>query len=203
MRMLDAVAFAAAILAIFAFLASSGQFRVGRWLAGLASLTAGAILFTAGLAAGAVSVGTEGYQPVRAEGPTVVANITAERLAGDSIHARITSPRGLTRTFRLSGTRLFVDAKILHWKTGTLLFGRDAEYELIELVADFADDARIGTTRPLETSKPVDVFDLASRFTSLDALVRAERGRAEIPLRPGATFELRISADGLTAEPIG
>lgn len=198
MRPIDGVALAGALLALPFFISSSTSFRLGRIARGIVKLLVALVLMLAGVAAGVASVGTEGYQPLRPE-PTTLGRVTVERLGGDSIVARMTSPEGLMRTFRIPGNRLRLDVRVLHWKAGAVLMGAPYTWEIEALEGELGDDEPApGGRRTLTVSRPVSVYELALRYPALGAVVASELWSVRL-VPGGSPRELAVSTGGLTA----
>lgn len=204
MIIVQGIALGAPLLALFLFLAAAGSLRRGRGLRGAFALLVGIVLLLLGLLFGAVAVGTQGYRALTRE--EVAAVVRTERVAADSFEARFTFPDGVSRTFRLAGDQLYVDAHILKWKPIVNVLGLHTEYELDRVSGrwrDLEDErAKPRTLFALGVPKPIDFFDVADRFRFLSPLVDAEYGSATfIPAGDGATYELRVSTSGLLFRP--
>lgn len=204
MTIVQAIALGAPLVALFLFLSSAGALRRGRGLRGAFTLLLGLVLLLLGLLFGAVAVGTQGYRALTHE--EVAAVVRTERIAPDSFEARFTFPDGVSRTFRLAGEQLYVDAHILKWKPLVNVLGLHTEYELDRVAGRWRgledERDRPRTVFALGVPKPIDFFHVADRFRFLSPLVDAEYGSATfVPAGAGTTYELRVSTSGLLFRP--
>lgn len=198
MRPIDVMALAGVLLALPFFISSSTSFRLDRMAMGIVKLLLALVLMLAGVAAGVASVGTEGYQALRPE-PTTLGRVTVERLGRDSIVARVTSPEGLTRTFRIPGNRLRLDVRVLHWKAGATLMGASDTWEIEAIEGETGEsEPAPGGRRALTVSRPVSVYELALRYPVLAEVVASELWSVRVA-PDGAPRELTVSTTGLTA----
>jgi hypothetical protein len=197
MAIVDAVAIACAILALFFFLASSGSLRQHRWVGGVGMLLVGCGLLAGAILFGAIAVGTQGYRSLTGE--DVAVTVTTERISTDSIRAKFTFPGGISRTYRIAGDAIQLEAHVLKWRPLVTGLGLHAQYELDRVSGSYRGlndrDTRPRTVLSLAVQKPVDFFDLATRFSFLDPLLAHEyREVALVPSRSSQTFEVRVTA---------
>lgn len=197
MRSIDAIAFGFAILSLLSFVSSSNSFQFRQTWLGTGKLLLGTVTLLAGVAAGVVSIGTDGYEPLTAE-PSVVAIALVTALPGDSLTARVTWPDGVTRTFRLEGVRTRFEVRTLRWRFGGTLLGSDEAWEFSGLTAQNRQgQTPPGSIRNLQRERPVTLYDLVLRYPALTALVEPAELSADVA--PGSNgVVLRISSDGLT-----
>ena len=200
MTLVDGVAIVCAILALFFLLASATSLREHRWVVGVITLLLGTTLFLSGLLFGAISVGTEGYRPLVEDDLAVT--VRAERMAGDSILARFTFESGMSRTYRLAGGELLLEAHVLRWRPLVAALGLRPEYEVSRVTGRYRDrtddETKPHTVLSLAVQKPLDFFDLATRFDFLDPLLEYEyRSTTLVPSGASSTFEVRVTASDL------
>jgi hypothetical protein len=205
MTLVDGVAIVSAILALFFLLASASSLRERHWASGFVTLLLGTTLFLAGLLFGAISVGTEGYRPLG--GDEVAVTVTAERMAGDSILARFTFEGGLSRTYRLAGDELEIEAHVLRWRPLVSALGLEPEYELSRVSSRYRnradDETKPRTVLSLAVQKPVDFFDLATRFAFLEPLLEHEfRLSTFTPGRTSGTYDVHVTVSDLLIRPV-
>ena len=200
MTLVDGVAIVCAILALFLLLASATSLREHRWAVGVITLLLGTTLFLSGLLFGAISVGTEGYRLLVED--DLALTVRAERMAGDSILARFTFESGMSRTYRLAGGELLLEAHVLKWRPLVARLGLRPEYEVSRVTGRFRDrtddETKPRTVLSLAVQKPLDFFDLATRFDFLDPLLEYEyRSTTLVPGGASSTFEVRVTASDL------
>jgi len=200
MTLVDGVAIVCAILALFFLLASATSLREHRWVVGVITLLLGTTLFLSGLLFGAISVGTEGYRPLVEDDLAVT--VRAERMAGDSILARFTVDSGMSRTYRLAGGELLLEAHVLKWRPLVARLGLRPGYEVSRVTGRYRDrtddETKPHTVLSLSVQKPLDFFDLATRFDFLDPLLEYEyRSAALVPGGASGSYEVRVTASDL------
>lgn len=188
------------LLAAGCLLGGASLWRRRRRGGALGTFVAGLLFFLLALVAGLISVGTRGYRALTRE--DVAARVEVEPLAADSFLARFSFPDGATREFRLAGEELYVDARILKWRSVANLLGLHTEYELDRVAgryASLADErSRPRTVYSLGREKPFDFFHIARRLPLLDPLVDAEYGSATfVGVERAGAFEVRVSTTGL------
>lgn len=206
MSLVDAVAVACAILALFFFLGSSGSLREHHWVRGVFLLLTGSGLLAAGFLFGAIAVGTQGYRDLTGE--DVAVTVTAEMTAPDSIRAKFTFPGGISRTYRLAGDAIRLEAHVLRWRPPVTRLGLRDQYELDRVSGTYRRqtdrEAKPQTALSLAVAKPVDFFDLATRFRFLDPLLSHEYREASlVPSPSGEIFEVRVTESALIVQETG
>ncbi len=169
------------VIALVCFVASAvflaaglAILRRGRWLSGATTGLLGSLFLAAGALAAIVTIGVQGYRA-----------LTLETVAGDAF---------------------YIDAHILKWHSLANLLGVPTAYELDRVAGRYNDVAqersRPRTVYSLAHPKPIDMFDVARRFSLLAPLVDAQYGSATFVAagRP-AQFEVRVSTTGLLIRP--
>ena len=147
-----------------------------------------------------ISIATQGYRALTRE--EVAATITVDRLSPTHFKAHFTFADGREQEFLLSGDEFYVDAHILKWKPLANVLGLHTAYELDRVAGRFMkvedEQSKRRTVYPLAEGKPVDMFDLRSRFPLFRPLVDTEYGSASfIAVETRATLEVRVSMTGL------
>src|SRR3989442_2240052 len=110
--------------------------------------------------------------------------------------------------YELAGDAFYIDAHILKWHSMANLLGVRTAYELDRVAGRYNDVAqersRPRTVYSLAHPKPIDMFDVASRFPLLAPLVDAEYGSATfVAAGPPAQFQGPTSTTGLLIRPPG
>jgi hypothetical protein len=174
--------------------------RRGKLLGTALDLAAALLLIATGALCGTIAVATRGYDTLTREEVAVVVEV--EPSGARRFQARFSFPDGRERRFGLAGDALYVDAHILKWKPIANLLGLHTAYELDRVAGRYAslDDERTlpRSVFSLGVDKPVDLFDLRTRFSLLRFLVDAEYGSASFVVADEpASFEVRVSTTGL------
>lgn len=200
---MSALAIAAAGLAVAAALSLAGGGALWRRRfrgSSLILFLIGLLLLLLGVSAVLIEVGTRGYRALVRE--EVAATVRLRPVGPGSFDAGFTFPDGETRTYRLAGDQLYVDAHILKWRPLVNVLGLHTEYELDRVAGRWSDleeeRSRPRTVHDLGRRKPFDFFDVARSVPLFDPLVDVEYGSASfIETGEGGTFELRVSTTGL------
>jgi hypothetical protein len=163
-------------------------------------LITGALFFALGALAGAVAIGTAGYQALNRE--ATAARIRVEPVGPQRFNATLQFPDGHTETFALAGDEIYIDAHILKWKPIASLVGLHTAYELDRIAGRYhslADEkAAPRTVHALGTDKPIDFFNLRRRYVFLSPLLDAEYGSASfVPVTNPAQLDVRVSNTGV------
>jgi hypothetical protein len=161
------------------------------------------LLAVAGLL-GTIGVGTLGYQALTRE--EIVAWVKVEPAGPERFTARFRFTDGRTAMYVLAGNELYVDAHILKWKPVANLLGLHTQYELDRVAGRYRrleeENTRERTVFSLGRSKPVDMFELRSKYALLAPLLDVEYGSASfVPADHSTEWELRISTSGLLFRP--
>ena len=205
-RVLLGVTIGAAVLSLLLLALGVGAFRKRRFLGGLTRLLFGSLFLALSALSAAVAVGTQGYRALTREG--TVAMITTVPTGDQRFEARFRFHEGTEQSFDLAGDQIYVDAHILKWHPFLNLLGIHTAYELdrvggrYETLDNELDKPR--TIHSLRRSKPIDLFDVARRFSFLNPLVDAEYGSATFTeVRRPSQFELSVSTSGLLIRAVG
>jgi len=160
-----------------------------------------ALLFFA-LAAlcGTITVAMQGYQALTME--ELAATVKVEPTGVQMFTARFTMADGSEKVFPLAGDQLYIDAHILKWKPLANIFGLHTSYELDRIAGRYAglvdETSKVHTTYSLAEDRPINMFDLRSRFTFLNPFLDAEYGSATfINSNRAETFNIMVSTSGL------
>ncbi|HDQ04667.1 MAG TPA: hypothetical protein ENN23_08940 [Deltaproteobacteria bacterium] len=160
-----------------------------------------ALLFlTLGLLFGAVSVGTKGYLALTQE--EVAAVVRTEPMGNKVFLAHFEFSDGRKASYRLEGDALYVDAHILKWKPVVNILGLHTVYELDRVSGRYMnieeEIKRPRTMFLLSEKKPVNMFNLRTRYSFLQPFLDAEYGSAAfVELKKPVTLEIRVSTTGL------
>jgi hypothetical protein len=160
----------------------------------------GLVLILAGALIGTISIGTYGYTALTSE--EVVAVIEVQPSGPQRFDARFVYSDGRMETFSLSGDEIYVDARVLKWKSWAALAGLRTMYELDRVAGRYRaiDDERKNTRTvySLGSQKPFDMFALRRSAGSLGRFVDAEYGSAAfVPADKNGSLELSVTASGL------
>lgn len=125
-----------------------------------------------------------------------------------AFQAFVEFPDGRDTTLAVRGDQVLIDAHILKWRYVGNLVGLRAQYELDRLTGRYSDIAserdEPRTVHSLKTAKPLDLFDLVTRYSLLTLLVDAEYGSATyIEVEEPSRFEVTVSTTGLFVRRIG
>jgi len=168
------------------------------------SLAALALIACAALA-GTLSVATLGYQALTRE--EVAARVSVQPTGPQQFSARFRFPDGRDASYTLAGDQIYVDAHVLKWKPIANIVGLHTAYQLDRVAGRYAalDKERNGprTVHSLATERPLDLFDLRSRYAALAPLLDVEYGSATFaPADRLAEYEVRVSTTGLLIRPV-
>jgi hypothetical protein len=194
-----------AVLGLLLVLSAIGALRRRRPLGFTTrALAALALLACAGLA-GTLSVATLGYQALTRE--EVAARVTVEPAGAQRFTARFRFADGRQTSYTLAGDQIYVDAHVLKWKPLANLAGLHTAYQLDRVAGRYAalDKERSGprTVHALAADRPLDIFDLRTRYAALAPLLDVEYGSATFaPADRPADYEVRVSASGLLIRPL-
>jgi len=160
----------------------------------------GILLVFTGILSGTIAFGIQGYHALTSE--EVAANISVSPIAPQRFAATIRFPDGKMANYILAGDEIYIDAHILKWQPLANLFGLHTAYELDRIGGRYRDieqeRSAERTLQSLKQEKPVNLFELRQRHTSLAILVDAKYGSATfIPVTEPTELELRVSTTGL------
>ena len=185
------------ILVVIAALYSFIQLRIPQ--SGI-RMAVGLLLLTLGAIAGTISVGMMGYRALTRE--DVAAHISVKPSGKQRFLATFRFADGREATYDLAGDSIYVDAHILKWHPYANMIGLHTAYEIDRVagryhtVKDERDAMR--TVHALGRDKPIDLYELRTRYSILSPLFDAEYGSATfVSVTKPAEFELRVSATGL------
>jgi len=185
------------ILVVIAALYSFIQLRIPQ--SGI-RMAVGLLLLTLGAIAGTISVGMMGYRALTRE--DVAAHISVKPSGKQRFLATFRFADGREATYDLAGDSIYVDAHILKWHPYANMIGLHTAYEIDRVagryhtVKDERDAMR--TVHALGRDKPIDLYELRTRYSILSPLFDAEYGSATfIPVTRPAELELRVSTSGL------
>jgi hypothetical protein len=183
------------------FLGLAGRaVRRRRWMGTARSSGGSAIFLSLGAVFATLGASTQGYRALTME--EVALTVTTVPTGPHAFQAFVEFPDGRDTTFAVAGDQVLVDAHILKWRYIGNVLGLHTQYELDRLTGRYADieaeRAEERTVHSLKVDKPVDIFDLAERYSFLRFLLDTEYGSATyIDVREPARFEVRVSTTGL------
>jgi len=191
---------AGGILSLVFFILMVVAIKKRKIIGSTVSLLAALLFLALAALAGTVTVATKGYIALTHEETAAV--VTTTPMGGKVFLANFEFPDGHKSTFRLAGDAIYVDAHILKWKPIVNILGLHTAYELDRVAGRYMDIAEEvknpRTVFLLAEKKPINMFDLRTRFAFLEPLLDAEYGSAVfIELKKPAKFEIRVSTTGL------
>jgi hypothetical protein len=190
-------------------LGAIGAVLIGAGIAALAQarplrfalrILAGLFLLAAGLLAGTLALGIQGYRALTHE--EVAAHILVRPVEPQRFEAIFVFADGRKAKFDLAGDEIYIDAHILKWTPYANLLGLHTAYELDRVAGRYhaieRERSAARTVYALGREKPVDLFSLRRRYLALAPLFDAEYGSAAyVPVTRPASLELRVSTTGL------
>jgi hypothetical protein len=195
-----------AVVSLFLLAVGVAALRRHRWLGSLGSTGAGALFLSLAALSAVLGLSTQGYRGLVAE--EVALTVTTVPVEEGVFQAYVEFPDGRVESFRVAGDQFLVDAHILKWHPLANVLGIHTLYELDRLTGRYIDieDERAAprTVYSLKTEKPVDLFELARRYSLLALLVDAEYGSATyVEVGRPARFEVTVSTTGLLVRETG
>jgi hypothetical protein len=204
---ITALGIAGAVLGVIGLFALLAGLRA-LWRARIVGFTTrtlvGLLLIAAGLLAGAIAIGVQGYRALTHE--ELVAHVIITPIAGQRFEARFLFPDGRAQTYQLAGDEIYVDARILKWKSHANLIGLHTMWQLDRVAGRYRsidqEQTETRTVYSIGTLQAVDLFELRRRFAALAPLFDAEYGSATfVPAAQPAELELNVSTTGLLLRP--
>jgi len=193
-----------AVLGVLLLVAAFGAMRRRRALGfTVRGLSALALLACAALAA-TLGVSTLGYQALTRE--TLAVRVAVEPQGPQTFAAHFRFPDGRVADYTLRGDQIYVDAHVLKWKPIANIIGLHTAYELDRVAGRYAaiEKERDGprTVYSLSADKPVNAFDLRTRYSLLAPLLDVDYGSATFaPADRPMEYEVRVSTTGLLIRP--
>ncbi len=150
--------------------------------------------------AGTITVATKGYLALTHEETAAI--VTTEPLGDKVFIATFEFPDGRKSSYRLAGDAIYVDAHILKWKPIVNILGLHTTYELDRVAGRYMDiEEEIKRQRSvylLAEKKPLNMFNLRTKYSFLEPFLDAEYGSAVfVELKKPAKFEIKVSTTGL------
>lgn len=194
-----------AVLALLFVLSAIGALRRRRPLGFTTRALAAIALGACAALAGTLSVATLGYQALTRE--EVAARVSIAPGGPQQFTARFRFPDGREATYRLAGDQVYVDAHVLKWKPVANIVGLHTAYQLDRVAGRYAALAKEQngprTVHSLAAERPLDIFDLRTRYAALAPLLDVEYGSATFaPADRPAEYEVRVSTTGLLIRPL-
>ena len=205
-QILDIIGISATVLVIICLYLAVRAFSARRWMGALVSSLLTVIALLCATTAGLVLIGTQGYEALTHE--QVVATVTTTPTGPQKFRASMRLADGRTPQFELEGDEILIEAHILKWKYIGNLLGFTTLYELDRVGGRYSraedENSHRHTVFPLGQPKPVDLFELARKYTPIAFLVDAEYGSGTYTEvgRP-SQYEVSVSTTGLLIRKIG
>ncbi|MEX2529876.1 MAG: hypothetical protein WD960_03810 [Gemmatimonadota bacterium] len=200
------VAVGLAVVSVLLLSVGVAALRRHRWLGSLGSAGAGALILSLAALSGVLGLSTQGYRGLVAE--ELAVTVTTVPVEEGVFQAYLEFPDGRLESFRIEGDQFLVDAHILKWHPLANVLGIHTLYELDRLSGRYIEieDERAAprTVHTLKTEKPVDLFQLARRYSLLALLVDTEYGSATyVQVDRPSRFEVTVSTTGLLVRETG
>lgn len=205
MSILVAISLAFAALGALFLTMAVRSFRGRRWLTATNHTTGTALFASLAALSATLAVSTQGYRGLTSE--EVAVTVTTVPTGPHAFQAYVEFPDGRDTTLAVRGDQVLVDARILKWRYIGNVLGLRTQYELDRLsgrYVDLEDELLLErTVHSLRSEKPIDLYDLARRYSLLSLLVDAEYGSATyIEVDEPARFEVTVSTTGLLVREI-
>jgi hypothetical protein len=205
-KVLLIIAVGLAVVSLLLLAVGVAALRRHRWLGSLGSAGAGALFLSLAALTGVLGLSTQGYRGLVAE--ELAVTVTTVPVEEGVFQAYVEFPDGRVESFRVAGDQFQVDAHILKWHPLASVLGIHTLYELDRLSGRYIEigDERAAprTVHSLKSDKPVDLFELARRYSLLALLVDAEYGSATyVEVDRPARFEVTVSTTGLLVRETG
>jgi hypothetical protein len=132
--------------------------------------------------------------------------VTVEPTGPQRFTARFEFADGRQASYALAGDQIYVDAHVLKWKPVANLLGLHTAYQLDRVAGRYAalekERSEPRTVHSLAVERPVDIFDLRTRYVLLEPLLDVDYGSATfVPADRRAVYEVRVSTTGLLVRP--
>jgi hypothetical protein len=181
-------------------------FKGGRGVAG------GAAFLAVGAVTALLGLNVQTYH--RLSWDRQVATISLEQKGPQLFEATVVEPpteqdpAGITRTFDVHGDEWRMEARVLKWKPWANVLGLDSQYRLDRFSGRYTDTQQELTgersaydIRPTRQSG-IDLWPIAREYSRYLPVVDTLYGSgAYMPMADGATYEVRITQNGLIARP--
>lgn len=193
-------------LAVAFLWAGGAAFRRRRLIGGTVGSLAGLLGVALAALCALMAVGTQGYRALTYEEP--VARVDVAPTGPQRFRATVTlAGTDSSRSFRVTGDQLYVDAHVLKWKPVANLLGLHTLYELDRLGGRYVtlpdERSKERTLHSLSEEKPVDLFTLRRAFPVFAPLVDAEYGSATfVPAGDTTSYEILVGTTGLLAREV-
>ncbi len=118
------------------------------------------------------------------------------------------APQGATREFEVHGDEWRMEARVLKWKPWANVLGLNSQYRLDRFSGRYADTQQeLSGERSAYDIRPdrqsgIDLWPMAREYSRYLPVVDTLYGSgAYMPMADGATYEVRITQNGLIARP--
>jgi len=161
---------------------------------------AGALFLSLAALAGTIALGMQGYRELTRE--DLAARVSVQPVGTQRFAATVRYPDGREARFTVAGDEIYVDARVLKWKSIANVLGLHTAYELDRISGRYRDIEQERTAPRtvymLGGPKYIDLFGLRRRYIFLAPAFDAEYGSASfVPVTQPAELEVRVSATGL------
>lgn len=176
-----------------------------RWLLGWLRGSGGLVLLACALAAGVVALEFSEFDVIRKQQP--IASLSFREVSPQHYDVSVTPVKGDGRSYMIAGDMWQIDAKIYKWSRGLEKLGFMPGYQLGRLQGRYyaIEQERNARRTVYELhDDPVDGMSLWQLLQQHNALpwLKAVYGSATfLPMADGAIYTVRLSANGLVAEP--
>ena len=192
-------------LAAFPLIATGiGRLAQLKVLTGLLLLLLGAVVFVMGLGAGALAASLHTYRRLTDE--QLAAKVLTRRVAERQYLVTLEVPGQAPRQLQVLGDEWQIDARVMKWRPMATVAGFDTVYRLERLSGRYSD-VQMERTAPrsvyqLSGNEPLDVWQAVRVYQRWLPMVDARYGSAAyVPLAPGASYVVSVSASGLVVRP--
>lgn len=174
-----------------------------RIMGGFTFLLMALLMFMAALVVLLVATGIKGYKALTREELAAVVYITP--LGNQQFQARIVRSGINDTLFAIAGDELYIDARVLKWKSVINFLGLHTSYCLDRVTGRYSDikdeRTKVRTIYSLSGGiKPWDIFFLRTRYNFLAPLVDAQYGSATFtPVQGISTVRIMVTTSGLIA----
>lgn len=174
-----------------------------RIIGGFTFLLMALLMFMAAIVILLVATGIKGYKALTREELAAMVYITP--LGNQQFQAKISRPGAPDTLFAVAGDELYVDARILKWKSFVNLLGLHTAYCLDRVTGRYSDikdeRTKVRTIYSLCGGiKPWDIFFLRTRYNFLAPFLDAQYGSATFtPVQGISTVRIMVTTSGLIA----
>lgn len=189
-----------ALISLIFFFAFTSALRKKKIISTAGNLLVALLFLTLALLSATISISLTGYSALTKE--ELAASVRIEPVSSQKFIAHFTFSDSSTKSFKIEGDELYVDAHIVKWKSLANIMGVHTLYELDRVAGRYTDieDEKIKnrTVYSLKEEKLVDAFTLRKKYEFLSFLVDAKYGSATFAnVRYQHKFKIFVSTSGL------